>query len=224
MIAGPIACVVPALDAEQTLPVVLRQLRALLPDALLIGVDDGSRDGTRALLAGTCDVVVAHERNRGKGAALRSGFAAALDRDASAAVTLDADGQHPPAFAPHLLEALTHADVVVGARSRAGSMPLPRRLTNAASRAAVSRCAGCDVPDPQSGFRAIRSAVLRAVSPSGDRYEYETEFLILAARAGFRLAHVPVPTVYGPPSHFRHLRDGARVVRAIWRHRPGTAS
>lgn len=222
MIAGPIACVVPALDAERTLPTVLSQLRATLPGAVIVGVDDGSRDGTRALLD-ACDVVVAHERTRGKGAALRAGFAAALDHDASAVVTIDADGQHPPSFATRLLEALMNADLVVGVRDRGGAMPLQRRWTNAASRAAVSRCAGCDVPDPQCGFRAIRAAVLRAVSPTGDRYEFETELLILAARAGYRLAHVPIPTVYGPPSHFRHLRDGARVVRAIWRHRPGAA-
>lgn len=221
MIEGRVVCVIPALDAERTLPGVLRQLRRTLPGALLVGIDDGSRDQTRGVLEASCDVAVAHERNRGKGSALRAGFAAALERGAWAVVTIDADGQHVPAFAPRLLDALDHADLVVGARAHGGSMPLPRRLTNAASRAAVSRCAGCDVPDPQSGFRAIRATVLRAVSPEGDRYEYETELLILAARAGFRLAHVPIPTLYGPPSHFRHLRDGARVIHAIWRHRPG---
>ena len=54
---------------------------------------------------------------------------------------------------------------------------------------------------------------------SGDRYEYETEFLIGAARAGYRIASVGVPTVYGAPSHFRTWNDSMRVVRTIWRHR-----
>jgi hypothetical protein len=67
----------------------------------------------------------------------------------------------------------------------------------------------------------MRRAVLDGIAAPGDRYEFETEFLIAAARAGFRIAAVPVATRYGAPSHFRGLRDSARVVRAIWRHRAG---
>jgi hypothetical protein len=77
------------------------------------------------------------------------------------------------------------------------------------------------VSDAQSGYRAIRRSVIEAVEAAGDRYEYETEFLIAAARAGFRIANVPVATHYGAPSHFRSVRDSARVVGAIWRHRAG---
>src|SRR6185437_15066020 len=64
-------------------------------------------------------------------------------------------------------------------------------------------------------------AVLERVRASGDRYEFETEFLIGAARAGFTIAAIPVPTMYGAPSHFRAVRDTALVVRAIWRQRAG---
>jgi hypothetical protein len=59
------------------------------------------------------------------------------------------------------------------------------------------------------------------VKPRGDRYEYETDLLIRALRAGFRVAAVPVPTVYGAPSHFRGVGDSVRVVRTIWHHRAG---
>ncbi|HXE59791.1 MAG TPA: hypothetical protein VN607_03760, partial [Gemmatimonadaceae bacterium] len=69
--------------------------------------------------------------------------------------------------------------------------------------------------------RAMRRAVLETVHAPGDRYEFETEFLIRAARSGFTIVAVPVPTMYGAPSHFRAVRDTARVVRAIWRHRSG---
>jgi hypothetical protein len=77
------------------------------------------------------------------------------------------------------------------------------------------------VADSQSGFRAIRRAVLELVEAQGDRYEYETDFLIQAGRAGFRIAAVPIDTLYGAPSHFRTFRDSTRVVRTIWRHRAG---
>jgi glycosyltransferase involved in cell wall biosynthesis len=187
-------------------------------------VDDGSSDDTHRVARACCDFVARHDANRGKGAALRSGFKAALANGADAVLTIDADGQHDPACAPRLVQALEGADLVIGARVRSdGDMPLHRRMTNAISSAAVTRIVGADVPDAQSGYRAISSAVLRAVDASGDRYEYETDFLIRACRAGFRVASVPVPTLYGAPSHFRHVGDGARVISTIWRHRNGAA-
>ncbi|HEX6537086.1 MAG TPA: glycosyltransferase family 2 protein [Gemmatimonadaceae bacterium] len=221
---APVACVIPALDAERTLGGVAARLRAAVPHATLIAVDDGSSDGTRDVAARACDVVLAFPVNRGKGAALRAGFAEALRRGSAAVVTVDADAQHAPEAAPRLLAALADADVAIGARERRGAMPVGRRLTNALASAAVGAIVGAPVADAQSGFRAIRRAVLERVRGGGDRYEYETELLIRAAREGFRLAFVPIPTVYGAPSHFRGLSDSARVVRAIWRHRAGASA
>ncbi len=219
---APAACVIPALDAERTVAAVARGVRDSAPQAFIIGVDDGSRDGTRSVLGDVCDLVIAFDANRGKGAALRAGLSAALARDAAAIVTIDADGQHDPAAVPSLLDALADADLVIGARTRRGTaMPVGRRVTNALASAAIGAIAHTAVPDPQSGFRAMRRAVLEGVAAPGDRYEFETEFLIAAARAGFRIASVPVATRYGAASHFRGFRDSARVVRAIWRHRAG---
>ena len=216
-----IACIIPALDAAATVAVVLEGLRAALPGATLIGVDDGSSDGTDAVLGRSCDEVIVHPANLGKGSALRAGFAAAVRAGASSILTIDADGQHDPASAPALLLGLQQADIVIGARNRTGGeMPFGRRLTNGMSAAAVSRCTGQQVPDSQSGYRALRAQVARSVRPLGNRYEFETEFLILAARAGFTIGSVPVATRYGAESHFRPLHDAALVVRTIWRHRP----
>ena len=221
---APVACVVPALDASRSLPNVMRGLRAALPHATLIVVDDGSTDDTGAVARSWADIVIRFAANRGKGAALRAGIAEALMRQAAAVLTIDADGQHAPTAAPALLAALDHADVAVGARPRGRSaMPFGRRVTNALASAAVGAIVGAPVPDPQSGFRAVRRVVLERVRATGDRYEYETDFLILAAHAGFRVTAVPIPTVYGAPSHFRGVRDSMRVVRTIWRHRPGVA-
>lgn len=215
-----IACVIPAYNAAATLAAVARGLRTAIPGVLLIAVDDGSSDPTHAVALASCDRVVRHAANRGKGAALRAGFAVALNERVWAVATVDADGQHDPARAPQLFDALACADMAIGARARTrGKMPLGRRVTNALASAAVGRIVGAPVPDAQSGYRAMRRALLEEVHAPGDRYEYETEFLIAAARAGYRIASVDVPTVYGVPSHFRHWRDSMRVVRAIWRHR-----
>lgn len=214
--------VIPALNAAPTVAGVVAGVRAALPLASVLVVDDGSTDATgrEAMMAGAR--VLRFDVNRGKGAALRDAFATAVDEGFDAVLTLDADGQHDAAVAPALVRALSDsdADIVVGERRRQGSrMPLHRRVSNQASSWAISRCAGLPLPDTQSGYRAMRAEVLRAVQPVGDRYEFETDLLIRAARAGFTIAGVPVPTIYGAPSHFRPLHDAARVVATIWRHR-----
>ena len=222
--SAAVVCVIPAYNAADTVSAVIQGLRGSLSRALIVGVDDGSNDGTGDILRSLCDRTVAFTRNRGKGAALQAGFQQALDMNREAVLTIDADGQHDPACAPRLIDALGEADVVIGSRIRSGNMPLRRRVTNALSAAAARRLGGCMVADPQSGFRAMRTAVLGTVHAAGDRYEFETDFLIRAARAGFRIASVSVPTIYGPPSHFREVRDGLRVVATFWRHACGAVS
>jgi GT2 family glycosyltransferase len=91
-------------------------------------------------------------------------------------------------------------------------------MTNAMASMAIARVAGVRLHDTQSGFRAIRRRVLERVRARGDRYEFETDFLIRAARAGFRVRNATVPTVYGTVSHFRGMSDSARIVTTIWAH------
>jgi len=219
---GAPVIVIPAFEAEAALPAVLQRLRDVLPGATVIVVDDGSRDGTGAAAAAHGAVVVRLPANQGKGRALASGVRAAVERGADAVVTMDADGQHSAECVPALLAPLTAgcADLVVGARRRgAGPMPWPRRLSNGLSSTLVSRALGLRVPDSQSGFRAFTRRVAETVRPAGARYEFETEFLFLAAHAGFRIASVPVPTVYGgAASHFRYGADTWRLSRVFLRH------
>ena len=165
-------------------------------------------------------VVVTHARNRGKGVALRSGLARACTEGAEAIVTLDADGQHPPSEIPRLLQPIQDraADLVLGARARSGPMPVSRRFTNWLSASLASRIGGQTVTDAQTGFRAFTRAVAEQVQPAGDRYEFEANFLLEALRAGYRVASVEVPTIYGAPSHFRHFGDTWRMARAFARH------
>ena len=214
------AVLVPALDAARTLHSVLTGIAQALPDAQQVVIDDGSTDGTGRVAREQGAHVICFERNRGKGAALRAGFEWTIANGLDAAITIDADGQHDPRCAPALLARLDCADIVIGTRERLGTpMPLQRRLSNALSSAAINRCAGTVLPDTQSGYRALSAAVLRRVHPAGDRYEFETDLIILAARAGFTITGVPIPTIYGAPSHFRPVHDTMRVIATIWRHR-----
>jgi hypothetical protein len=89
------------------------------------------------------------------------------------------------------------------------------------SSAATRAVSGGKVRDSQSGYRAIKADVLRKVDAVGDRYEFETDFIIRAARAGFTTVNVPISTIYGSPSYFREFRDAWLVIKVLWRHRAG---
>lgn len=215
-----VAVVIPAFEAAATIGDVVARTRAALPTAQIIVVDDGSTDGTGEEGRGKGTTLVTHPRNRGKGAALRTGIARACSESAAVIVTLDADGQHPPADIPRLLEPIAegNADVVLGARARKGAMPVSRRFTNWLSASLASRIGGQPVSDAQTGFRAFTRGVAERVRPGGDRYEYEANFLLDALRAGYRVASVEVPTIYGSRSHFRLWADTWRMARAFARH------
>lgn len=214
--------VVPALNAEKTLSPVVKGLRKTVPDGFIIGVNDGSTDGTGALLRSLCDRAIEFPVNRGKGAALQAGFAAAKELDCTEVMTIDSDGQHDPAFAPSVLGALSSCHIAIGARDLTGEqMPRRRRMANFLSTTATRLVSGGGVNDSQSGFRGIRREVLDEVHAIGDRYEFETDFIIRAAHAGFCITNVPISTIYGPPSYFREIHDAMRVMGVLWSHRSG---
>jgi glycosyltransferase involved in cell wall biosynthesis len=216
----PRFAVIPAKDAAATVGRVVADLKRAVPDIEIIVVDDGSTDATEEEAHAAGATVVRHPENRGKGAALQSGFDEALRRGAEAVLAMDADGQHDPGAAPLLLAGLEQADLVIGSRqgNRTG-MPWIRRVTNDVTTWWVSRLAGRRIEDSQSGYRAARASVLRAVRPRSRRFEYESELVIGAARAGFRIIPVPVPTLYNAPgSHIDPLADTLRFIRLVVRH------
>ena len=218
----PLVVLVPAYNAEPTLANVVKGVRRNLPKALIIGIDDGSTDGSRKLLRTVADETIEFDKNQGKGAALRAGFAKALEKGASAVLTIDSDGQHDPAFAPAIVGALDRADIVIGTRDLSGAgVPKHRRIANMISSAATRAVSGGKVRDSQSGYRAMKAEVLRKVHAVGDRYEFETDFIIRAARAGFTTLNVPISTIYGSPSYFREFRDAWLVIKVLWRHKAG---
>jgi glycosyltransferase involved in cell wall biosynthesis len=212
-----VAALIPAYRASAHLGGVLSRLRTLEPAPHVLVVDDGSRDTTAEVArAGGADVVSFPE-NRGKGHALIAGFR--VLRDFDAVVTLDADGQHPPECLPRFVGAAeSGADLVLGCRARSANMPFSRRFANAFSSGWTSWLAGRPVSDSQSGFRLHRRELLLRTPMTAGRYELETEMIVRAARLGFRLAEIEIPTVYGEEeSQFRPARDVPRIVGTLTR-------
>lgn len=215
-----IAAVIPAYQAAATVGDVVGRVRAALPGAQIYVIDDGSRDATAAVARAAGAVVLTHASNRGKGAALKTGIEAAASQRADAVITLDADGQHAPEAIPALLAPLGQgsADMVLGARDRSGAMPIQRRFSNWLSSAVTSRIGGHAIIDAQSGFRAFRATLARAIRPPESRYDYEAAFLLGALAGGWRVISVPVPTIYaGAPSHFGPWSDTVRLARVYAR-------
>lgn len=217
--------IVPALNAEATLGPVIKGLRKYVPGGYVVGVNDGSVDGTASLLRSVCDRAIDFPANRGKGAALQAAFAVARELDCTEVLTIDSDGQHDPAFAPSVLGALEACHIAIGTRDLTGEqMPKHRRMANFLSTTATRLVSGGAVNDSQSGFRGIRREVLDEIHAVGDRYEFETDFIIRAAHAGFCITNVPISTIYGPPSYFREVKDAMRVIGVLWSHRSGAFS
>jgi glycosyltransferase involved in cell wall biosynthesis len=218
----PVIVILPAFNAESTLGAVVKGLRQVLPRARIIGVNDGSADGTGALLRSVCDRTIEFSENRGKGEALRVAFKAALETDCRAVLTIDSDGQHDPAFAPSILEALDRYHIAIGTRDLTQQqVPKHRRVANFLSSFATRLVSGGAVRDSQSGYRGIRREVLEVVHAEGDRYEFETDFIIRAAHAGFTITNVPISTIYGSASYFREFHDAMLVIGILWKHKRG---
>jgi glycosyltransferase involved in cell wall biosynthesis len=185
-------------------------------------VDDGSdaseaKELDRIAAESGADLVRLPE-HRGKGVALREGIAAAMAHDSppAAVLVVDADGQHPPAAIPALLEAASTAELVIGDRfDDLRAMPLKRRLANRASRLLLEVTTGHRLRDTQSGMRLLRGRALALPIP-GDGYEAESRHLKALLVRDVDVAWVPIPAIYGDErSEFRSFRDSARVLGAL---------
>lgn len=215
--------IVPCKNLEEAVGNVVRQVLDLGLGLDVLVVDDGSTDGTSEAARDAGAVVVAHPENRGKGAALKTGFEYAIEHGYEAVITMDGDGQHDAASIPAFIEALekSGADMVVGTRMNSvGEMPRLRIWTNRTTSRVVSLLSRQQIPDSQSGFRIIRSRVLKAVTRSlvTTRYDTESEILIRAGRRGFRVAAMAIKSIYtGAVSHINPVVDTLRFLRLVGR-------
>jgi len=213
------AAVIPCLNEGAGIAALVSALRRHV--SLVLVVDDGSMDGTALLARGAGAAVIRHERNRGKGAALRSGLSHLFEQGFEWAVTLDGDGQHAPEDLPALLRCAgqTGARLVIGNRmDNARAMPWLRRQVNRWMSRKLSRRAGRQLPDTQSGFRLIHLRTWAALPLKTERFEVESEMLMAFLLAGRRVEFVPVRVIRGSRgSHIHPVADSLRWLR-WWRN------
>jgi glycosyltransferase involved in cell wall biosynthesis len=226
------AAVIPAYQDEKHIGDIVRRVRQQLDHVLV--VDDGSTDQTaqRAREAGA--EVVVHNQNRGKGEAIKTGlgywFAPAnssgrgLDRDVAWLSLLDSDGQHLPEEIDRFLAAAastTRSTFFLGNRmNNVADMPFIRRIVNRYMSRSISRLCGQEIPDTQCGFRMLNRQLIPELLGGGNRFDYETEVLIIASRKGYRIESVPITTIYSDQvSKIHPIRDALRFLKLMWRYR-----
>ena len=210
---------IPAYEPDLRLVQLVRELRAAAPDAGLLLVDDGSGprfDGVFDVAAAAGAVVLRFPTNRGKGAALKSGFSwAAEHRPGQSVVCADSDGQHTPCDVLRVAAEIAPDTMVLGGRRFTGRVPLRSRLGNAVSRRVFGLATGLRVHDTQTGLRGYPADLLPWLGRvEGSRFEYEANLLFEARAAGVRVSELPIETIYwdgNSGSHFRPLRDSARI-------------
>ncbi len=217
-----IAAVIPAYQEKKHIGDVVRRTRDKIDNVLV--VDDGSNDKTteRAREAGA--EVIVHPQNRGKGEAIKTGLRHFLNRQFDWVFILDADGQHRPEEIDRFLAAAVSAaepKLILGNRMNdVSSMPLVRRVVNRYMSKKLSRVCRQDIPDTQCGFRMLHRQLIPDLLEGADRFEYESEMLIIASRKGFRIDSVSISTVYSDEvSSIHPVRDTLRFFKLMRRYR-----
>jgi len=218
---GHTLAVIPAHDEAPRIGAVVLSAARSLP---VLVVDDGSRDETAAIAERAGARVIRQTPNQGKGAALRTGFRAALAEGAEAVMTLDADGQHDPAELPGFLAAAerlsaagTPVALIVGRRDFRHMPPL-RRFSNGLGTVVLSAAVGRWIDDNQSGYRWVGRRLMSATLDSTESgFGFEVEMIAICLREGWRIEWLPIRTIYGDErSHIRplrHLREFLGVTR-----------
>lgn len=212
--------VIPAYREEAFIGAVVQGLRKHVD--LVVVVDDGSPDETAAAAERAGAVALRHQRNQGKGAAIQTGLDYLLGTVVEWFFLLDGDGQHDPAEIPQFLAVAerTGAELVVGNRMNdLSAMPLIRRWTNQFMSWQIGAVCGQRLPDSQCGFRLVRRELIPLLMKCSTGFDFETETLLLACRHGYRIAFVPIRTIYrDETSKIRPVRDTIRYFRLMARY------
>ena len=218
------AILIPAYKPDDKLVALTDQLLTH-DDLKLVVVDDGSGEAFRPVFEALDKRVtlISYPDNKGKGGALKTGIRYIMDHmpECERLVTADADGQHRYADIRRVLDKSEEMPgaLVLGSRAFDGDVPLRSRFGNAMTRQVVAIASRVKVRETQPGLRGFdRDGMRLFVDGPGDRYEYEINMLLTAARAEMPIYEVTIETVYlndNESSHFNPLKDSLRIYACI---------
>jgi glycosyltransferase involved in cell wall biosynthesis len=212
---------IPAYNSERYIDDLFDRLEKMdLLDKALV-VNDGSTDGTLKICGSRGVAVLSNKTNKGKGAALKKGFLYMAENNVEFFLTIDSDLQHDVRYIPEFIKRYeeTGADIIVGNRlGDTTTMPVERVFSNRTTSYIVSLLAGQKIPDSQSGYRLIKTAAVKDLVLTSDRFEMESELLIKAGRKEFKIDSIPISALYeGAHSSISVFRDTYRFIRLVIR-------
>ncbi len=215
-----VGVVIPAYNVGEKIESVILKVLRHIPNQHICIVDDGSTDSTVRAVEYQHVHLIHHEKNNGKGEALKSGFQWMLSDGFDSVLTIDGDGQHDGDSIPDFILTMekTSADMVLGVRHfKMGEMPLDRICSNRLTSLFVSLITKQWIPDSQTGYRIIKSRVLRNIELNTSHYETETELLVKAIRKGFTVSFCPiiVDDYSSCYSHIDRMEDTKRFCRML---------
>jgi|GEM_PF-405762 len=212
--------VIPSYKSADRLERFLPSLLTVAPPTHVCVVDDASEDGTGEICKRFDVACIPHAVNQGKGAALKTGFARAIERRMAWVITMDADGQHAVGDLEHFIDESCRRPspgLIIGARSMLpGHMPLARIISNTLTSAILSMLTRQKIIDSQCGFRMYSARLISALPVTHNRFEMESEIILRACHAGFPVSFIRVQTLYcSDRSHISHFYDTIRWVKAV---------
>lgn len=224
---GKAVVVIPTYNERANLPVIISRVRAAVPRADILVVDDNSPDGTGDLAdeiaAADPAVRVLHRAGKeGLGAAYLAGFAEALASGYQVIVEMDADGSHQPEQLPTLLDALRDADLVLGARWIPGggavNWPWHREMLSRGGNLYTRVMLRMPLHDATGGFRAFRATTLRGIGladVASQGYCFQVDLAWRAVQRGYRVVEVPITFIERTAGESKMSQR--IVVEALWR-------
>ena len=195
---------IPVFNEGEKFPALLKQIREYVNPSDLLVVDDGSTDNCCRGLEATGVNLIYHPVNQGKGAALQTGFGWAMEHGYEWVLTMDADGQHDPAYIPRFLEAAIESDagIIAGSRRESmKSMPLDRRFSNLTTSWILSIVSGQKILDAQCGYRLYSTDFLRKITLRTTSFDTENELLLKAFKTNTKIAWIDMLK----PFHVHHI-------------------
>ena len=214
--------IIPAYQAAETLPALLKYITMQFAENDIFIVDDGSTDQTSDVINDYPQIhLIKQPVNRGKGAALHSGLREAYRLGYQFAVCLDADLQHDPNYISRFIAAQkqTGSDLVLGIRDFTfRTMPFHRILSNTITSFLISLRTGRRIHDSQCGYRLLNLKIMQPFQFSENGFQFESEVLIKLLLAGFKYAEIKIPTIYrANHSSINNIKDTYKFIRLFFK-------
>jgi glycosyltransferase involved in cell wall biosynthesis len=221
-----IAILIPSFNEGSRICSVIK--KCFIYDMDLVIINDGSTDNTAEILKefeaqrNKKITIITHPINKGKGEALKTGFDFVVKNSYSGVITIDADDQHDVGEISDFLNEIheNNPDLIVGSRfSNTRGMPFIRRFVNYFTSWIISNIAGKKIEDVQSGYRFIRTDVLKSIKLETKNFDTEPEILLKAGWLNYIITNIPIKTIYHQDeckSHVNPVKDTIKFFKLVF--------